>query len=244
MHANILSFDDILKFISNKIRHLTIFRTILNYINMEDSIIQRVTAVQKHKGLSPKSFAEMIGFNYSTLNNYITGRRSSIDIDLIKKILSSFDDINIEWIINGSGNMIKNHKPVKDNYETKPRVPYSASAGALTHALDGVCEYNCEYIPIVKQFQKYDFTIFVRGDSMLPRYEQGDEIACTYINGSEFIQWGRPHVLDTTQGIVIKRIYDESEKIKCVSYNKDYPDFSIPKNEIFSISLIVGLLRM
>jgi phage repressor protein C with HTH and peptisase S24 domain len=51
-------------------------------------------------------------------------------------------------------------------------------------------------------------------------------------------------VLDTTQGLVIKRIYDAGDSIRCNSFNPDYPDFEIPKNEIYFISLVVGLLRL
>ncbi|MDR1717986.1 MAG: helix-turn-helix transcriptional regulator, partial [Prevotella sp.] len=60
----------------------------------------------------------------------------------------------------------------------------------------------------------------------------------------QFIQWGKVHVLDTTQGLVIKRIYDAGDSIRCNSFNPDYPDFEIPKNEIYFISLVVGLLRL
>lgn len=46
--------------------------------------------------------------------------------------------------------------------------------------------------------------MFIKGDSMSPRYESGDEIACRKIDQARFVQWGKPHVLDTTQGIIIK----------------------------------------
>jgi phage repressor protein C with HTH and peptisase S24 domain len=79
---------------------------------------------------------------------------------------------------------------------------------------------------------------------MSPYYESGDEVACQRIDDTHFIQWGKVHVLDTTQGIIIKRIYEEKEGIRCASYNPEYPDFIIPKDEVYSISLVVGLLRL
>ena len=79
---------------------------------------------------------------------------------------------------------------------------------------------------------------------MAPEYQSGDEVACRKIDSTSFIQWGKTHVLDTSQGIVMKRIYDDGDKIRCVSYNKDYPDFSIAKNEIYSTNLVVGVLRL
>lgn len=43
--------------------------------------------------------------------------------------------------------------------------------------------------------------------------------------------------------IVVKRVYDAGDSIRCVSNNKDYPDFNIPKSEIRSMHLMVGLIR-
>lgn len=41
-----------------------------------------------------------------------------------------------------------------------------------------------------------------------------------------------------------KKVYEDGDKIRCVSYNPEYPDFSMEKDEIYSMSLVVGLLRM
>lgn len=98
-------------------------------------------------------------------------------------------------------------------------------------------------LPIIPTFPKYDFTIVARGDSMLPDLLSGDELACRFIRESSFIQWGRTHVLDTAQGIVVKRIFEKKEAILCRSNNVDYPDFIIPKEDIFHIAIVVGLIR-
>lgn len=128
--------------------------------------------------------------------------------------------------------------------ETRPRIPLTAAAGSLSNAAKGVTLKDCEQMPIVKQFPSYDFTMFVKGDSMSPKYESGDEIACRWIDQSRFIQWGKIHVLDTSQGIVVKKVYEDGEKIRCVSINTDYPAFSIPKEDIYSMALVIGALNI
>lgn len=164
------------------------------------------------------------------------------DYDVIRKIAEiSSPKINIEWLITGEGEMLDTGDNTKD---TRPRVPYTAAAGTLTQSVDGISESQCERTPRVRNFPTYDFTIVIRGDSMAPEYQSGDEVACRKIDSTSFTQWGKTHVLDTSQGIVMKRIYDDGDKIRCVSYNKDYPDFSIAKNEIYSTNLVVGVLRL
>ena len=128
--------------------------------------------------------------------------------------------------------------------ETRPRIPYDAEAGSLTDAVDGVTETQCERLAVVAAFPKYDFTIRVTGRSMEPIYFAGDEVACLRINESQFLQWGRVHVLDTSQGVVIKRIYENGDSIRCSSFNPEYPDFNVPKSEIRSYNLVVGALRL
>lgn len=74
---------------------------------MKLSIIERVKCIINQLGITPRSFANNIGSNYSTLNNYLTGRRTTIDSELITKIASSFEDISSEWLLRGEGDMFK-----------------------------------------------------------------------------------------------------------------------------------------
>jgi hypothetical protein len=127
--------------------------------------------------------------------------------------------------------------------DTRPRVDLYATGGG-NEVLDGVTLAQCEQIPVVPLFPRYDFTMRITGESMLPYLHPGDEVACLQINEPTFLQWGRIHVLSTSQGIVIKKIFDADGGIRCVSFNPDYPDFVIPKQEIYSYNLVVGLIRL
>ena len=82
------------------------------------------------------------------------------------------------------------------------------------------------------------------GDSMQPYINQGDVVACLKIEEPTFLQWGRTHVLFTTQGVIVKKIFDAGDGIRCVSFNDAYPDFVVPKREIYSYNLVVGLIRL
>jgi phage repressor protein C with HTH and peptisase S24 domain len=126
---------------------------------------------------------------------------------------------------------------------TKPRLPVSAAAGSLSQYSQGVLLEQCEQMPVIRNFPDYDYTMFIKGNSMEPKYESGDEIA---IKKAEFvIEWGKDYVLDTEDGVIFKKIYDEGANIRCVSYNHDeYPDFLVPKEIIFGFYKFVGLVRV
>ncbi|MDR0509608.1 MAG: S24 family peptidase [Rikenellaceae bacterium] len=127
--------------------------------------------------------------------------------------------------------------------ETRPRIPHSAAAGELAGISDGVMPHNCEQVPVIPMFKKYDFTIIVYGDSMLPHFHSGDEIACLTVRERSFIQWGRVHVLDTYQGVVVKRIFEREDGILCRSDNAEYPEFTVSGDDIYSIAVVIGLIR-
>ena len=126
---------------------------------------------------------------------------------------------------------------------TKPRLPVSAAAGSLSEYSHGVMQEQCEQVPIIRNFPDYDYTMYIKGNSMEPKYESGDEIA---IKKAEYvIEWGKDYVLDTQDGVIFKKIYEEGENIRCVSYNHDeYPDFLVPKSIIFGYYKFVGLVRV
>lgn len=198
----------------------------------------------EHSGEDEKDSVEVFDqdqFEKEVLRHYVNEMKDFIEGDdnaeiIAKQMGKSIDEINAILSPN------KTYIPKFD--ETRPRVPLTAAAGSLSGESIGVTLEQCEQMPLIHQIPYYDFTMFIKGDSMSPRFESGDEIACRRIDQSRFIQWGKVHVLDTTQGFVIKRVYDDGDKIRCVSYNKDYADFSIPKEDILSMSLVVGIVSI
>lgn len=82
---------------------------------MEDTVTQRIKQIIYHKSISPRSFALQIGFNYSTLNNYLTGRRKSVDSKLLSAIASTYDDISPLWLLTGKGEMLRSISPQSED---------------------------------------------------------------------------------------------------------------------------------
>ena len=183
--------------------------------------------------------ANILGITKAAISNW--KNRNTIDWNLV---FSKCEHTSFDWLIDGRELNDEITSKSVAVLETRPRIPFDASAGFLSEIVNGIYESQCEMLPIVSRFPRYDFTILVRGNSMEPEFVSGDEIACRFVNERSFIQWGRPHVLDTAQGVVLKRIYERRESILCRSDNKDFEDFEIPKSDILHIALVVGSLRV
>lgn len=181
----------------------------------------------------------------------LRGEERFLTKKFIKTFCAVYDNIiSADWILEGTGSMVESTDdfsptliklPSDSGENTKPRLPVIAAAGRLSAMLNSVMEYHCEMMPVIKRFPDYDFTMFIRGNSMEPKYEGGDEIA---VKKATIIEWGKDYVLDTYDGAIFKKIYEDGDNIRCVSYNhEEYPDFLIPKSSIYGYYRFVGLIR-
>lgn len=195
----------------------------------------KIKIMLKQLGITQRALAEKIGESHNQISNRLNGNRP-----ISKEFLMKLRPILGEEIMELQDD---NESPVEQPSGTRPRLPLNVAAGR-NDILDGTMLAQCEQVPVVSIFPNYTFTMRVTGESMVPQINPGDEVACLKIEEPTFLQWGRPHVLFTSQGVIVKKIFDAGDGIRCVSINQDYPEFVIPKNEIYSYNLVVGLIRL
>lgn len=130
-----------------------------------------------------------------------------------------------------------------------PLIPLDAIAGFPVDETAATYLESCERY-VIPEFQAKgaDFLIRVSGDSMVPLYYSGDLLACHKLTDIRFFQWGTIYVLETSQGILVKRVQESNEHddcILCVSENDSvHKPFLLPRDDIRSMSTIIGLVRM
>ena len=193
----------------------------------------------------PTKFAKDVGIDPSGFMKMLKGEQT-ITVNTLKKV-SAATGLSLKWLMDGVGDMYVPGGKAADfeqsqSDETRPRIPMAVAAGLLTGFSDSIKSSDCEQIPIVKAFPPYDCTMIVKGDSMEPKFEGGDEIAIRKV--CDVIEWGKTYVLDTRDGAVLKRLYDNGDTFRCVSFNPEYPDFEVSKDDVFGIYKVVGLLRI
>lgn len=216
-----------------------------------------LSLIDHYSGGNKSEFARMIGVSPQAVNTWIT--RNTFDIDII---YSKCLNVSPDWLLTGTGNMLKSdldkpieaHKssaePPKSSNKRRgiPLIPIDAVAGFPSADNDGVYMEDCEHYSIPEfEAKGANFLIRVSGDSMHPLYENGDIIACRKISDILFFQWGGIYVLDTSQGALVKRVEeakDDKESILCISENPRFKPFRLPKSDIRSLSTIVGLVRL
>ena len=210
---------------------------------------KRIKQLMKEKGVTQKELADMVKIPQSVISDAINGKR---EIDkLVNNVAEKFN-VSRDYLISGSEfselsqsvqkkTFGKSAAEIVESKEQKPHIPTEVAAGTTTGIADAVTLGLCEMKPVVKMIPNYDFTITIKGNSMEPKYEGGDIIAIKKVY--DYIKWGETYVLDTHDGAVLKRIYDDGDKFRCVSYNNEYPDFTVDKECVNAVYRVVGLVR-
>lgn len=218
-------------------------------------IKERIIEIAKNKGVGVEEFAGKIGMAYSSFKG--NAKYTPINSDAIASILTLYADVNAEWLITGEGEMtgINKNFLYKDeqNRELRaipsnkgiPLIPLDAIAGFSNSESTTVMEYECEKY-VIPNFQGAEFLIQVKGSSMYPKYSSGDIVACKKLSLDTFFQWNKVYVLNTEQGVLIKRIKPtkSQDHILCVSDNEKYDPFELHKKDILSVSIVIGVIRL
>jgi phage repressor protein C with HTH and peptisase S24 domain len=197
--------------------------------------------------ISKREFYRITGISRGTLES-----ESGITEETLARFIATYTNISEKWLLTGEGEMFKKDETQFetlgiDRRRALPLLPVEAIAGWDGTTSPAVMNYDCEWIEIPQFVQSgADYIIRVSGDSMSPEYRSGDLLACRRIREITFFQWGKVYVIDSNQGIMLKRVeecVDDPDCILCVSENPRHRPFSLPKNEINSLSLVIGLVR-
>ena len=199
-----------------------------------------VKAIREKLDISQEEFAKLLGVSSRTVQNWERGK--------------TIPDSKREMLLNlANGNKSSPLKPMPyfggddGSVVSLPLIPLDALAGLPGDDNDGVLFDNYERYTIPEFSAKgAQYLIRVSGTSMLPKYNNGDILACRKIDEITFFQWGKVYVMDTRQGMLVKKVLPDKsnpDNVLCVSENKsEFPPFSLPKEEIRSLSIVVGVI--
>lgn len=197
-----------------------------------------------YKG-NKSAFANAIGVTPSVVENVVGKRQGKPSFDVVGKICA-IAQLNTEWVMTGEGEMLNtpHHEslPAVSLLPSIPVIPVSARGGTLNDFVVSIRESDCERI--TSPIKGAQYAITVSGDSMAPDYPSGCTVLIKKVDESLFLEWGKVYVLDTPNGIVIKRLMpgDADGVVSCISVNEKYPPFEVNLASTFGIYKV--LMRM
>ena len=211
---------------------------------------ERIYKIRNEKGLTQDELAAAVGYkSRSTIAKIESGERDAPQtmIVALAKALGTTPSYLMGWEENNTANECKTDKinevNISETLDSKKirLIPVfeSVSAGFGARADERVIDY----LPL---FIEHDYdaentlAIKVKGDSMYPKIEDGDIVA---VRKQSDIENGNIVVIlvDNDEGLV-KKIYQDRDKIRLVSINPEYPDKIFKGEEIYRLR-VVGVVK-
>ena len=201
-----------------------------------EDVKQRIIAFAEKKKITISAFEKFCGLGNGTVGKIGSSGPSA---NVISRIVSSYPELSADWLISG-----KEARTEAVKTPGIPLLPFGALAGYLGEN-NGIDAHfgQTVYFPDFSD-RGADCAIRVEGDSMIPRYNNGDILAIKILKDPTFFQWGKVYCVSTTQGCIVKRLFQDKkhpDRIICHSENSTlYPDFSIAMSDVLAVAIVVG----
>ena len=94
---------------------------------------KRLQIIMDHYGISATAFAEKLGINRSTISHLLSGRNKP-SLDVVMKVLQTYPEVELYWLLNGTGNFPSTPTNVKEDSRaevTDPNRPSKESSPIL-----------------------------------------------------------------------------------------------------------------
>lgn len=208
--------------------------------------LHAIHRILEREGMTQTALASQLGCKDAKFTEIMKGRML-VPTEIMSMLCEKFR-VSPDYLLLGEGEEFVTRgksTPVQDNQgRLIPILPFTAAAGWMGGG-NGADAFQGEQIAFTDFSDRgADCAIRVEGDSMRPRYNNGDILAIRILDSPSFFQWGKVYVLNTAQGCVIKKLFpdpDDEDKIICHSENcENYPDYKIPKDEVLGIAIVVG----
>jgi hypothetical protein len=225
-----------------------------------DTINDRVERIIRELYSSNKrAFSMAIGVTPTVTENIVGKRRSRPSYELTSKIISSIENLNVEWLITGNGEMIVEKPVVSDMqpiYEKDVARPFFDSANISLNEPDAfsiaIKDSSCRKVTIPFTGD-YDFSLRVHGDSMEntanPKKSINDQdvVICKLWNGQSHIRWSEVYALVTSGGCIVKKVMPSKTEgnIECISFNENnYMPYDLSLTEIYDWAIVTGVVSV
>lgn len=199
----------------------------------------RLAQLRKFLGMTQKQMAEILQIGQNAYSMIENGKIRLTEKN--RSILSEKLRANPLWLETGIGEMfldqtVRSNRLTYTNIQQSKGVPYYSKpvTGSILISFNDMAQESPEYNIDYKPFNDCSFYRPVYGESMCPKFNPGDVIACKRIASKELILYGESYLC------MVKIDSDFYETIKILRRHADRPDMIIlkPINPNFDESII------
>lgn len=225
------------------------------HLTTKDRVLQFI----EHKGISKSVFLSETCIKRGFLDK--DKLSASVSDILLEKIIKTYPEIDLIWLITGKGNMLRKGLvceaesgsgfDLQNDNEYSPVPVYTLDA--ITNSKHPV--YNgpkdAESTLLIPHMPNCDAALYIHTDTMYPILRTGDIVCYKRISDINNIYWGEMYVMDILREedenyLTLKYIHQSDmgdEYISLRSHNPIYPPQDILKRNIKRMGLVKVCIR-
>lgn len=214
-----------------------------NKKDLPNDLAFTIKELRKRLDITQVELANKIGVTENTIQNWERGKKiPTTKHQTLIDLWESVPSLSPQQYFGGGTSSTPGE--AQESPGVVPLMPFAAQGGRLTDFSESVSEWQCE--KVISPIKGVDFAISVSGDSMSPEYPSGSIVLIKRINEVAFIEWGKVYVLDTCNGVVIKKLMptDEEGKMQCVSINPEYPPFEVHLEHVYGVYKVLMVMAI
>lgn len=222
-----------------------------------------IKRIEDYACLTTRALAQKIGLNQAQTFYDIHKGKVGISIAVAKKIVATFPEIRLEWVLTGEGAMLREGvEEVEEVQEVKPTpevsqplvgelpiLPVQTFRAADTDAYDYI-QRNYDAVNkfrVSKVLKHTDMIVMTSNDSMMPTISPTDYLFVHKLAIGAKITDGEVYYIDTkSQGGLVRRFtYDPTIEsyIGRAENSAAFPDAVVHKDDVSEISAILCMMR-
>lgn len=201
------------------------------------------------KNIKPAELSRLAEINKGSISHYLKGDWQAKQ-DTIYKIASVFH-LNEAWLMGYDVPMNKDTSSIPTNLHnidniipvpTGKRIPI---IGAIACGTPILAQENIEGYLSINPDDGADFCLICKGDSMLPRCQNGDLVL---IRKQPTVENGEIAAVRIGDEATLKKVYRSApDQLMLIAENSDFPPIVLTKDEINTVSIegkAIGFVRM
>ena len=200
---------------------------------------ENIKKARINAGLTQKELGERLGITSQSIAQWETGRRGPKYESLQK--LSEALGVPVYTLMGISEE--RERAPIPPGFEPLPKVVSVPLVGTIACGTPILAEQNIEKRIGIPEEWHADFALTCKGDSMAPRYLDGD-IVC--IRQQPSVENGQIAAVLIGEEATLKRFYQDGDLVTLVPINPAYTPLVYRGSELDSISIevrVVGFCR-
>ena len=182
----------------------------------------------------------LLGYSRGAINKALNGKEDYLTDDLIEAITKCVKDHTPD------SSQSPSPSPAHKNYEPTlvPTIPYKVYNETNINLMEYVATHPVPSGPAIAQFAQTDLHMFVANDEMKPHLRAGDVLSLKQVPANAPIINGEIYVINSQYlGVTIRFLYDRGDYFELKSSNEWYEPFTLPRDQVFHIFRILGLVR-